>query len=335
MAVPPDITLLPAMLDLLMPLHLRLDAGGTIVSTGPTLAKLVPDGGLIGQNFFAAFATRRLARLIGPGDLHRHAGEELHLTLQLPGQGDTFRGLALPLGPGQGLLVNLSFGIGVIGAVRQHNLTHADFAPTDLAVEMLYVVEAKTTVMAAWKDLTLRVQGAHRAAEEQALTDPLTGLRNRRALDLRLEDLTRSSVGFGLMHIDLDFFKQVNDTLGHAAGDHVLRAVATVLRDETRAGDTVARVGGDEFVLTLPGMSDGQMLSQVARRIIDRLTQPIEFEGRPCHISASIGVTISTFYDPPDAERMLMDADEATYASKRAGRARAAFHDPAPAERSA
>ncbi|MGL6208327.1 MAG: diguanylate cyclase domain-containing protein [Paracoccaceae bacterium] len=329
------ITLLPAMLDRLMPMHLRLDHAGHILSTGPTLAKLVPDNGLIGQDFFGTFSTRRLARLTALADLHRHAGEELHLNLQLEGHSGSFRGLALPVGQDGGMLVNLSFGIGVIDAVRRHNLTHADFAPTDLAVEMLYVVEAKTTVMEAWKDLTLRVQGAKRAAEERALTDPLTGLGNRRALDLGLSDVAKSGTSFGLMHIDLDYFKQVNDTLGHAAGDHVLRQVAAILRESSRGGDIVARVGGDEFVLILQGLADPRILGMVARRIIDRLTQPIDFEGRPCRISASIGVTISTFYNPPEPEQMMLDADEATYASKRAGRARAEFHAPVVLDRSA
>jgi len=324
------VSLLPAMLDRLMPLHLRLDGSGLIVSTGPTLAKLVPGNALIGADFFACFVVRRLALLTGLADLRLYAGEQLHLTLTLPGQArpEVFRGLALPVDAGQGMLVNLSFGIGVIDAVRLHTLTHADFAPTDLAVEMLFVVEAKTAVMGAWKALTLREQGAKRAAEEQALTDPLTGLRNRRALDLGLADLTRSGARFGLMHLDLDFFKQVNDTHGHAAGDHVLREVAAVLRGETRSGDTVARVGGDEFVIIFNGLDDDLTLSLVARRIIERLTQPIDFEGRECRISASIGVTVSTHYDAPDGEKMLSDADEATYASKRAGRARACFHAP-------
>jgi len=292
------------------------------------MAKLVPDGRLIGAAFLQAFEVRRLTRLTALADLQRHLGDELHLSLPGLGRTGSFRGLAVPLQADQGLLVNLSFGIGVIGAVRAYGLTHADFAPTDLAVEMLYVVEAKSALMGAWKDATFREHGAKRAAEELALTDVLTGLRNRRALDLAMTELTRSGTSFGLMHLDLDFFKQVNDTHGHAAGDHVLRVVASVLRSETRSSDTVARVGGDEFVIALPGMADAGLLAAVARRIIERMTQPIDFEGNMCRISASIGVTVSTYYNPPRADQMQLDADEALYASKRAGRAQARFHDP-------
>ena len=80
--------------------------------------------------------------------------------------------------------------------------------------------------------------------------------------------------------------------------------------------------------MLLPGLSEPARLQQIARRIIDRLTQPIDFEGTPCQISASIGLTISTLYDPPEGDRMLSDADAALYASKRSGRAQAQFYQP-------
>ena len=243
------------------------------------------------------------------------------------------RGLAQPLAKGAGMVLNLSFGIGVVDAVRSHALTASDFAATDLAVEMMYLVEANTAAMDALRGLARRLRGDKLLAEAQALTDTLTGLRNRRALSGVLDGLTRSAEGFGLMHIDLDYFKTVNDTLGHAAGDHVLRVVACVLEQETRAGDTVARVGGDEFVVVFPGLADAVQLDEIAQRIIEELTRPIEFEGQMCRFSASIGVTMSTYYDPPEADRMQHDADEALYASKRAGRGRSQFYQPNGADR--
>lgn len=307
----------------LMPMHVSLDARGVVCGVGPTLAKLPGAAAAVGKGFGDLFTVRRPAGVVSMADLRARAGQCLHLLLHESGA--QLRGLAMPT-VGGGMLINLSFGIGVIEAVRQHALTDADFAPTDLAVEMLYLVEVKSAVMQELKRLNLRLQGAKVAAEEQALTDTLTGLRNRRALDTVLPLLIAQGVPFGLMHIDLDYFKQVNDTLGHAAGDFVLREVAAALTIETRASDTVARVGGDEFVVILPGLSDTMRLAQIARRIIDRLMLPMDFAGAPCRISASIGLTISTHYAAPEPDRMLADADAATYASKRAGRAQVKFH---------
>lgn len=315
-------------LDQLMPMHLCLSASGQIVSVGPTLAKLFPDTVLLKRDLFALFEIRRPGGISTIKDLTKHAGQKLYLAA-LDSTLPTMRGIVVPRAKGRGLLLNLSFGIGVIDAVRHHSLTAGDFSPTDLTVELMYLVEAKSAVMDELRSLNLRLQGAKVAAEEQALTDTLTGLRNRRALEAELAALARQAIPFCLMHIDLDYFKAVNDTLGHAAGDHVLREVAAVLRAETRHGDTVARVGGDEFVVVLPALADPAILHQIALRIINRLAVPMDYEGQPCRIAGSIGMTISARYPTPDIERMLSDADQALYASKHAGRARATlFQEP-------
>ena len=225
--------------------------------------------------------------------------------------------VALPQG---GAVVNLSFGISVLDAVRDYALTSADFAATDLAIEMLYLVEAKSAAMEASRKLNLRLQGAMIAAEEQAFTDTLTGLKNRRALDHVLERMLGAKVPFALMHLDLDYFKTVNDTLGHAAGDTVLQKVARVMVEHTRDQDTVARVGGDEFVILFNDLTDRRRLMRVGARLIEALEEPIPFEGHSCHISASIGITLTTAYSSPEASVMMNDADAALYASKRAGR---------------
>jgi len=321
----------PEALGLLMPMYVWVSPTCHVREAGPTLKKLCGDCALIGSRFLETFELIRPSGISTMAELGALAGRRLHATLREPPH-TAFRGLAVPLAPGQGMLVNLSFGIAVAEAVRDHDLTDADFAVTDLAVELLYLHEAKSAVMDELNGLNLRLQAARAAAEEQALTDPLTGLANRRALEIALaqaaDTVENGGRPFALMHIDLDFFKSVNDTLGHAAGDHVLGEVAMILREETRQNDVVARVGGDEFVLILRDLSDRNRLVALAKRIIARFEQPMEFEGHPCRISGSAGIALSISYPTQNPDRMLSDADLALYASKRNGRAQATVFTP-------
>lgn len=310
----------------LMPLYLWVAPDGRIRGAGATLGKLFPDMPLIGRELMDLFVLQRPRNLGGVADLAAHAGMRLKLTQRAPPH-TSFKGLAVPLAPAQGIMLNLSFGIAIAEAVREHRLTGSDFAATDLAIEMLYLVEAKTLVLDELRDLNRRLREAKMAAEKQALTDTLTGLDNRRAMDSALQEAVRARRPFGLMHLDLDFFKAVNDTLGHAAGDQVLATVAAILGEETRAADRVARVGGDEFVVMLPGLSDPRAVERVAARILARLEAPIDYRGISCRIAASIGITSTDFYRLPEPDRLLSDADRALYASKRAGRGRATVID--------
>lgn len=305
-------------LDLLMPMHLILDAKGIVRNVGPTLRKLRPENDFLGLNVFDIFELRDDGR--NKGDTILPTDKKLYLTFQ-HGVPSTLKGVATPLTDCDGMLLNLSFGISVVDAVRDYRLTGGDFAPTDLAIEMLYLVEAKSAVLEETKQLNTRLQGAKVAAEEQAFTDTLTGLKNRRALDHVLERMIRSSIPFAMMHIDLDYFKDVNDTLGHAAGDAVLQRVAKVLVAQTRGDDMVARVGGDEFILILHNMTDQDRLMKAAKRIITQLEVPVPFNDTVCRISGSIGITTTDMYETIDPDQMMHDADTALYASKHDGRA--------------
>lgn len=316
-----------AALDRLMPMHLVVGADGRIQRAGPTLLKLLPDNALVGRAFFDVFSVCKPRHIQDFTALQAQNGTRVKLRF-LDRSGAELKGVIMPMAGGKELILNLSFGISVFEAVREHKLTAGDFAPTDLTIEMLYLVEAKTAVLEEFRELNQRLQGAKIAAEEQAFTDTLTGLKNRRAMDHVLSRLIAAGTGFSLIHLDLDFFKGVNDTLGHAAGDHVLQAVARVLVDETRAVDTVARVGGDEFVLVINRMTDEASLGAMAQRIIAKLEAPISFNGSPCKISGSIGITTSDFYANIDLDRMLADADTALYASKHKGRACYTVFDP-------
>ncbi|MDO5614280.1 MAG: GGDEF domain-containing protein [Paracoccus sp. (in: a-proteobacteria)] len=333
-ALTPAIAMAPAALDALLPMHLRLDAGGAVLGAGPTLRKLLPQGC---QRLSDAFVLTR--PVSGEDDLivltaAARRGDRVFLRMTQP-PGLSLRGHVVPLDDG-GLLVNLGFGIGLADAVRDLSLTDGDFAPPELAMELMFLHEANRAVMDELSRFNLRLEEAREAAEIQAFTDPLTGLYNRRGLELALSVALRSAEaargqgergGFALAHLDLDRFKEVNDRLGHAAGDEVLIHVADVLRAATRSNDTVARVGGDEFVLILSGTTAPDALNALSRRIISGIEQPVQVDGNTCQVSASIGIAISSRYRHPNPERMLSDADEALYASKNAGRGRATLHD--------
>ncbi|PZR00226.1 MAG: GGDEF domain-containing protein [Cereibacter sphaeroides] len=305
----------------LMPMYLGLAADGMITHCGPTIAKLVGMEA-VGLPFFSLFEVRRPDGIADMDAMVARAGDRLHLNLR-DAPGATLRGIAVQLP--DGVLLNLSFGISVADAVRAHQLTDADFAPTDLAMELLYLDEAKTAVMNELRELNRRLEGARSAAVEEALTDTLTGLHNRRGMYAALSQLSLRAMPFGLMAMDLDFFKAVNDTLGHAAGDHVLREVARILRAQTRVGDTVARVGGDEFVILLPGLVEAEVMRSIAGRIIAQIAQPVLFEGRECQVSASIGMAVSEGQGGLSPDGLLEAADQALYFAKGSGRGRAMF----------
>jgi len=315
----------------LCPMHLVVDAGGRIRRAGPTFTKIAARD-VTGCDLFEVLDFNRPSGLSSIAALRQASGIRLRIRLR-GARALALSGLVVPLADG-GAIVNCGFGIAIVDAVRDHALTDDDFAPTDLAVELLYLVEAKSLAMDILRQMSLRFQGARIVAEEQALTDPLTGLRNRRALDMILARLVETGQEFALMHLDLDHFKTVNDTLGHAAGDHVLAAAARIMIEETRDEDTVARIGGDEFVVIFHRLCDRTRLDEIARRLIARLEAPIDWAGTACRISASAGTAISLDYRQPDPTRMLADADTALYASKHGGRARHSFHRPSPEIRS-
>lgn len=307
-------------LDQMMPMHVLVAADGRIVHTGATLAKIQPGQALVGRPFFDIFELRRGPRTPNGREHCALLAGKLHLRLRDANHTQLI-GTGARLASGDGVLLNLSFGISVVDAVARFNLAGSDFAATDLTVEMLYLVEAKSAAMAESRKLNERLNGARAAAEAEAQSDTLTGLANRRALDQVLARLLSRQLPFTLMHLDLDFFKTVNDTLGHGAGDLVLQHVAEVLRGVTRGDDVVARVGGDEFVLVFHKMTDERRLANIATRLIKRLEVPVDCPEGRARISASIGMVSTTIYDAPEADRMMRDADIALYASKARGRA--------------
>jgi len=161
-----------------------------------------------------------------------------------------------------------------------------------------------------------------------AMHDPLTGLPNRRAIDSVLErEVTHSSEPRTLVRIDLDHFKNVNDTLGHAAGDFVLCRVADIIRQAVREGDVPARAGGDEFIVLMERNTSEEEAFELTERIRRAICKEIDFEGKACRIGASFGISSSRTDIIQNAD-LLKSADSALYLAKEAGRNKTVLYTP-------
>jgi diguanylate cyclase (GGDEF)-like protein/PAS domain S-box-containing protein len=177
--------------------------------------------------------------------------------------------------------------------------------------------------VAILRDVSERRQ--HLAAlEHQALHDALTGLPNRLLLDDRLDQSIRGAEreggSFAVLLIDLDRFKDVNDTYGHAAGDALLAQVGPRLRGVLRSVDTIARVGGDEFVVLLPAAGGAENVGRTAEKILESLEAPFAVEGHSTEVSASIGIALYPDHGA-DGLHLLRAADAAMYMAKRSSSA--------------
>ncbi len=160
----------------------------------------------------------------------------------------------------------------------------------------------------------------------RALHDPLTGLPNRvlvsDRIELALAALKRRDWNVAVLFLDVDRFKQINDNLGHAIGDEVLVEIANRLRDVVRASDTVARFGGDEFVILADGLKQPRCAVDLAERIADVLAEPVIVEGGH-EVSSHVSIGIAVTNDPEHgAEILIREADSAMYDAKRGGNER-------------
>lgn len=201
-----------------------------------------------------------------------------------------------------------------------------------LVAEILHIAGVRdaaghiTHYVGSFSDIT-GLKETQARLERAATFDSLTGLPNRSLLTDRLRQAQsqarRRGTRLAICFVDLDDFKPVNDTLGHAGGDALLREVARRLEDSLRAGDTVARLGGDEFVLLLSDIGDRDEISQTLERLLGRLAEPYTLGGQEIRISASVGVTVYP-QDDVDPDALLRHADQAMYRAKQGGRNR--FH---------
>ena len=217
------------------------------------------------------------------------------------------------------------------GYRTEKRYVHAEGHPVwvSLNVSPLYDREgALAYLITQVEDISDRKASEERLTR-QALHDSLTGLPNRTLFSdrVRMAANRRSDRGFAIVYLDLDGFKLVNDTLGHAAGDQVLIEVARRLERLLRSGDTLARLSGDEFALLCEGVGDREV-KVIADRVIDAMAKPIDVQGRALTQAASIGIALySPDGTPTEPDEMLGDADLAMYRAKAAGKSRYALFE--------
>ena len=182
----------------------------------------------------------------------------------------------------------------------------------------------------SFNEMAEAIAGSQRSLSREATTDALSGLANRAAFEARLEAIlavpNRRSTTQAVLFVDIDDFKDVNDSLGHAAGDELLRVVATRLTASVRPCDVVARLGGDEFALLLDGVADPARAWIAAERVVAALSEPVPIGDRWASVGASVGLALrsehSTLVD------LMREADVAMYAAKGRGKNRVEYYDP-------
>jgi diguanylate cyclase (GGDEF)-like protein len=209
-----------------------------------------------------------------------------------------------------------------------------DGASFDMLISAATVRDAAgkpTGAVGAGVDITDRKRAEERI-RHLAHHDQLTGLPNRVLLQDRLRQALalarRNGSRVGVMLLDLDCFKDLNDTLGHPAGDWLLRAVAERLAAAIRPSDTLARLGGDEFAVVQPGLDGPEGVAALAQRLIDTLAEPFPLETQEVHVSVSVGIAVFP-NDSAHADGLVRRADLALYRAKQEGRNRARFFEPA------
>ena len=198
-----------------------------------------------------------------------------------------------------------------------------------LLVMTLFTSTLDARMQSTLKVANVQLQTVNEELKRRAFLDPLTELPNRLLFEDRLmhalqrteramERITeRSAEKIAVLFVDLDGFRPVNDSLGHAAGDQLLRDTAARLRSVARDSDTVARIGGDEFVLLMEDTASLADTVSLARRLLEAIARPFEIASRQVQISASVGIVV--YPDHGDKDKLIAHADAAMYAAKRAG----------------
>ena len=213
----------------------------------------------------------------------------------------------------------------VITAYQSHKLRALAAGAKDFISKPFDLTEVKTRIhnMLEVRLLYTKLEDSNQVLESLSLHDTLTGLPNRRLLmdrlSLAIAHAHRNKHTMAVMYLDLDEFKQINDTLGHDAGDTLLSMVADRMVTAVRQEDTVARLGGDEFVIALWELSHADVVDKPVSKVLHAVSQPYSIQGHSVNITVSAGVSIYPTHGE-DGETLMKNADLALYGAKRAGK---------------
>lgn len=315
-------------LDEVAPFALVVAEDGQLLHVGRSIRKtLAFDAETQPADFFDLFRITKPRTLCDTQDLGEACGKRITLEASREGTDGViaFRADIARTDPeGRAFLVMVSLGLELPNLVDSLGLSDRDFTHADPSIDLLYLLKSQSSLLQDAHELADRLRQAKESAEAQALTDPLTGLPNRRALgafaNTLLAKVNRDGTRAHLLHIDLDRFKQVNDSLGHAAGDAILKRVTDDLRAACSAGDFAARIGGDEFVLILKEREHFDDILSLAGTLIATISAPLEIEDQQASVGASIGITTIHPDVTKSIDTYLLEADLALYDVKNAGR---------------
>ena len=239
----------------------------------------------------------------------------------------------LVLGPKDGLKVSIGYLVGMVLFGLPYLLGAVPPREVDPLIRFLLIAfpTASTAYLTAlyafayFLKESVHARAKAEVAAELAYLDPLTGLPNRLLFEDRLEQQVaqakREGKGFALIFIDLDRFKSVNDTLGHRAGDLLLKGIGTRMKAQLRASDTLARISGDEFAVILHETQTPQAAEAAATKLLSAFDEPFDLEGTLRHSGASLGVALYPQHGAT-SDDLLMHADSAMYVAKERGRCR-------------
>lgn len=271
-------------------------------------------------DFFEVFSIEKPRRVNTLDDIRKTLGRKLTVSAHLPsGNTLSFRCVACAIKDSDDLLIDYSFGDNLSEVIEDFHLTTSDFKPNDLSIDMLFMLESQKALLEDSRALAAALSQAKENAEHAANVDLVTGIANRRAFNRHLDDLASGPARadeHALVHIDLDKFKAVNDTLGHAAGDMVLKHTADALIAATGPTDLAARIGGDEFAMVLHKPPGNDVLNERLQKVLAQISKPVRHNEHLCQVGASFGVSRFRPDQTATPDQPLIESDIALYVAK-------------------